>query len=276
MIESLRRVVLKSWRAGALAIERARADLAARLFGAAAAWRRAIGIARLRCNQADYEQSYASTRRRLSSADWMRQFERGERLTFEETHLDAEKIILDLTDWCRSSLVAHLTKREVEVLQLLAEGASNPEIAALLVLSRRTVDAHLRSIFDKLGVYFFEHAQMVTIRWGQGRMNEVAERVRVHGERHPLIARWRNAFWAAEVGDEVAARERWSVTRGTALAICPATALDYPSVLAGGGLRLLRTRSVRSRSMTSCRRTQFATLSPSRPCRTARLRCASA
>ena len=122
MIESLRRVVLKSWRAGALAIERARADLAARLFGAAAAWRRAIGIARLRCNQADYEQSYASTRRRLSSADWMRQFERGERLTFEETHLDAEKIILDLTDWCRSSLVAHLTKREVEVLQLLAEG----------------------------------------------------------------------------------------------------------------------------------------------------------
>ena len=35
---------------------------------------------------------------------------------------------------------------------------------------------------------------MVTIRWAQGRMNEVAESVRIHGEQHPLIARWRNAF----------------------------------------------------------------------------------
>ena len=207
----------------------------------------------------------------------MRQFERGERLTFEETHLDAEKIILDLTDWCRSSLVAHLTKREVEVLQLLAEGLSNPEIAALLVLSRRTVDAHLRSIFDKLGVYFFEHAQMVTIRWGQGRMNEVAERVRVHGERHPLIARWRNAFWAAEVGDEVAAREEVERHVGNGFGDLPRNGFGLsicarwrrPASCSG-------TRSVRSRSMTSCRRTQFATLSPSRPCRTARLRCASA
>jgi predicted ATPase/DNA-binding CsgD family transcriptional regulator len=136
----------------ALATEIARPDLAARLLGAAAAWRRAIGITRFRYNQADYEQSYALARRELSSADWMRQFERGERLTIEETQLDAEKIILDLTEWCRSSLDARLTKREVEVLQLLAEGLSNPEIAARLVLSRRTVDAHLRSIFDKLGV----------------------------------------------------------------------------------------------------------------------------
>jgi tetratricopeptide (TPR) repeat protein len=56
-------------------------------------------------------------------------------------------------------------------------------------------------------VYTFEHVEMVTIRWGQGRMNEVGETIRVHGEQHPLIARWRNAFWAAEVGDERAARE---------------------------------------------------------------------
>jgi DNA-binding CsgD family transcriptional regulator len=45
-----------------------------------------------------------------------------------------------------------LTGRELEVLQLLAQGFSNPQIAERLVLSRRTVEAHLRSIYDKLGV----------------------------------------------------------------------------------------------------------------------------
>jgi DNA-binding NarL/FixJ family response regulator len=110
------------------------------------------GYHTVRYNQADYEQSYAYARRQLSDADWLRQFELGERLSFEEAELDAERIVLDLTDWCRSSLHSHLTRRETEVLQLLAEGLSNPEIATRLVLSRRTVDAHLRSIFDKLGV----------------------------------------------------------------------------------------------------------------------------
>jgi len=40
----------------------------------------------------------------------------------------------------------------VEVLRLLALGLGNSEIADRLVLSPRTVHAHLRSIYDKLGV----------------------------------------------------------------------------------------------------------------------------
>jgi ATP/maltotriose-dependent transcriptional regulator MalT len=47
---------------------------------------------------------------------------------------------------------AGLTARESEVLSLLAEELSNPQIAERLVVSRRTVDAHLRSIYDKLDV----------------------------------------------------------------------------------------------------------------------------
>ncbi len=49
-----------------------------------------------------------------------------------------------------TSGLATLTRRENEVLQLLADGLSNAGIAARLVLSERTVDAHLRSVFVKL------------------------------------------------------------------------------------------------------------------------------
>jgi len=52
----------------------------------------------------------------------------------------------------RSEPGAALTVREIEVLHLLAEELNNPQIAERLVISRRTVDAHLRSIYDELGV----------------------------------------------------------------------------------------------------------------------------
>ena len=48
--------------------------------------------------------------------------------------------------------LTHLTQRQVEVLRLLARGMTNAEIAETLFLSRRTVHAHLRAIFHKLGV----------------------------------------------------------------------------------------------------------------------------
>jgi len=45
-----------------------------------------------------------------------------------------------------------LTPRELEVLRLVATGATNKAIAAELVLSERTVDRHVSNIFTKLGV----------------------------------------------------------------------------------------------------------------------------
>jgi DNA-binding NarL/FixJ family response regulator len=45
-----------------------------------------------------------------------------------------------------------LTRRELQVLRLVARGDSNREIAAELVISERTVARHLQNIFAKLGV----------------------------------------------------------------------------------------------------------------------------
>ena len=45
-----------------------------------------------------------------------------------------------------------LTTRETEVLGLVALGLTNAQIAARLFLSRRTIDQHLSSIYNRLGV----------------------------------------------------------------------------------------------------------------------------
>jgi DNA-binding CsgD family transcriptional regulator len=49
------------------------------------------------------------------------------------------------------SYPAGLTAREVDVLRLVARGRSNAEIATQLFLSERTIEQHLRSVYNKLG-----------------------------------------------------------------------------------------------------------------------------
>ena len=44
------------------------------------------------------------------------------------------------------------TPREVEVLRLVAQGMTNEQVANQLVISPRTVDTHLTSIYGKIGV----------------------------------------------------------------------------------------------------------------------------
>lgn len=59
-----------------------------------------------------------------------------------------------------------LSPRELEILQLLVEGHSNPEIAAILYISLSTVKAHIRSIMNKLAVDDRVQAAVVALRSG--------------------------------------------------------------------------------------------------------------
>ena len=59
----------------------------------------------------------------------------------------------DVSHQASSSAAATvLTAREVEVLRLVARGLTDAQVAEALVISRRTVNAHLRSIFTKLRI----------------------------------------------------------------------------------------------------------------------------
>jgi DNA-binding NarL/FixJ family response regulator len=50
------------------------------------------------------------------------------------------------------SYPAGLSEREVDVLRLVAAGMTNAQVADRLFLSRRTVEAHLRRIYDRLDI----------------------------------------------------------------------------------------------------------------------------
>ncbi|HEY6403203.1 MAG TPA: response regulator transcription factor [Blastocatellia bacterium] len=66
----------------------------------------------------------------------------------------------------RTQAGAPLTTREIEVLQLIAEGKSNKEIGAALFISEGTVKTHVNSIHEKLSVSDRTEAVIVALKRG--------------------------------------------------------------------------------------------------------------
>ncbi|MGB3717189.1 MAG: LuxR C-terminal-related transcriptional regulator [Candidatus Promineifilaceae bacterium] len=120
-----------------------------RVFGLADAW---ASTGQASAEEAVLEQYFltggirAEVRAQLGDEAFAREIAAGRRLTLD----DLLAIPHPLAHALASGV--SLTARENEVLRLLDQDLSNLQIAERLVISRRTVDAHLRSIYHKLGV----------------------------------------------------------------------------------------------------------------------------
>jgi NarL family two-component system response regulator LiaR len=71
-----------------------------------------------------------------------------------------------------TDIVEPLTEREIEVLRLVAQGRSNAEIAAALVISEGTVRTHVSSILGKLHLASRTQAALYALRTGLASLDE--------------------------------------------------------------------------------------------------------
>jgi predicted ATPase/DNA-binding CsgD family transcriptional regulator len=137
--------------AGAAAL-RGDAARAARLWGTAEAVGEAIGLPLSPFDRIhpDYE-ALLNTARLGDEATWEAALAEGRTMTPEEA-IEYALTSEQTTPASKKATASPLSARETEIVALVAEGLTNPQVAQRLYLSPRTVGQHLRSIYRKLGV----------------------------------------------------------------------------------------------------------------------------
>jgi ATP/maltotriose-dependent transcriptional regulator MalT len=135
---------------------------AARLWGAAEALREAQGTPLPPISRADYERSVTAARTQLGEQAFAVAWAQGRSMTLDQVLTAREPVTMSMSFPItqapspppEKSLPTYpdgLTAREVEVLRLVAQGLTNEQVAQQLVISPRTVNTHLTSIFSKIG-----------------------------------------------------------------------------------------------------------------------------
>jgi predicted ATPase/DNA-binding CsgD family transcriptional regulator len=127
---------------------------AAQLWGAAQALRDAFDIPIPLIERADYKRSISETRVHLGERAFATAWNQGRSMTPEQAFAarGQKPITRSTTTTPPPTYPAGLTAREAEVLRLVANGLTDVQIAEKLVLSPRTVHAHISSIYNKLDV----------------------------------------------------------------------------------------------------------------------------
>jgi LuxR family maltose regulon positive regulatory protein len=104
-----------------------------------------------RIEQAEVLDALAETHERLSRPDDASSLRTEARRILSRCR-DPGRLIVSPSALKRVPAVAGLTEREVAVLRVLAEGLTNAQMARRLYVSERTVAAHLRAVYRKIGV----------------------------------------------------------------------------------------------------------------------------
>lgn len=126
---------------------------AARLLGAARAFIAEVGLALTEPELSSFAMLQERLTRLLPETDLIDDMARGSAMSMEELGEEIERIVLpEPGPGEMPNAPSLLTPRETEVARLLVEGKTNPEIAAQLFISERTVQSHVANIMAKLGV----------------------------------------------------------------------------------------------------------------------------
>ncbi len=135
---------------------------AARLWGASEALREAMGAPIWPVERAAYERAVEGVRAQLDEKAFAVLWAEGRTMSPEQALAAQGPVVMATTISAGPSSVpsskstvtypAGLTAREVEVLRLVAQGLTDAQVAEQLVISPRTVNWHLTSIYSKLGV----------------------------------------------------------------------------------------------------------------------------
>jgi predicted ATPase/DNA-binding CsgD family transcriptional regulator len=135
---------------GKIVAEQNESVWAAQILGTAAALREAMGAPMPPVEEPEYEKAIMLLHSILGEASFQAAWAEGRGMTPQQV-FSGQKLPVNLPLTPEAIKVA-LTKRELDVLRLLAEGLSNAQIAERLTLSVITIKAYLRTLYKKLNV----------------------------------------------------------------------------------------------------------------------------
>jgi len=143
---------------------------AVRLWAAAESLRSELGYVRFPVDRGPHEAAVATAKLGLGADEFASAWAEGAKLSVEEAITYAARGRGErkrpTTGW------ASLTPSELEVVRLVGEHLTNPEIAARLFVSRATVKTHLVHVFSKLGIDSRSELAAVAIKRGLARRPE--------------------------------------------------------------------------------------------------------